>query len=202
MLDSTGSLVLLTGAGLILLRPADVPLFARMAGRIVGLTVRGLRNLREVTEEALSQGEQELNKQGKDVSALREDLRQSFSRFDSLRTEVARDMRSVSHFASVAMIRNRFMKQANTLQPQLVERLKQMKVEDPDGERGAINIRKLPSMTRTSGKADTPAGVDFIARSIEEAALAKQQQRIFSGHVPSPQSNKSTADSNGSQPGN
>lgn len=197
MLDSTGSLVLITGAGLLLLRPGDFPLFARIAGRVAGLSVRGLRSLRQVTEEVLARGEQELGSQGGNVSALKEDLRQSLSHFDSLRMEVARDVRNFGRFAPAEMIRSRLTSSA--LQPKLMKRLNEEVGEELDEERAALKARKLPSLSRASDRADTTAGVDFIARSIEEAALAKQHQRIFGGQAPLSSSNAPAPDSSGSQ---
>lgn len=199
MLDSAGSLILVTGAGVLLLRPRDFPLFARIAGRFAGFSVRGLRTLRQVTEEALARGEQELGNQSGNIGALREDLRQSLSQFDSLRMEVTKDIRDVGRFASADMIRSRLTGQSSALQPKLIKRLKEEISEELNDQHAAIKARKLPSIDLASGRADVSAGVDFIARSIEEAALAKQHQRVFGSQAPLSSHPAPTSEPNGNQ---
>lgn len=180
MLESDSTIFLIAACGLLFLRPGDVPLLARYAGRLVGGSVRGLRGLRDTADAALAEGESVLGKQGGAVGQVREDLRASLSKFDSLRNTVTRD---VARFSPFDKLNGGFR---GALQPQRVQPTVKRRAEGGDakeGERTGVtprNMRSLTSVDRAQSDGQQPAtGVDFIARSIEEAALAQQQQRIF-----------------------
>lgn len=155
-------------------------MLARYAGRLVGGGVRGLRGLRDATDAALAEGESLLGKKGDAVGQVREDLRASLSKFDSLRSTVTRD---VARFAPFDRLNGGVR---GALQPQRVQPSVQRRAEGEnakEGERRGVVRGKMRSLTPVGltkdGRKQPAAGVDFIARSIEEAALAQQQQRIF-----------------------
>lgn len=183
MFESDATLILLAACGLVLLRPGDVPIVARYAGRFVGGGVRGLRGLRHATDAALKEGESVLGKH----AAVGKDLRESLSKFDALRNTVSRD---VARFAPFDRLKGglRGALQPQRVQPSLHRRVDRNGADTKEGEgpSGLVSgkMRGLASVGRAEGGAkQQAAGVDFIARSIEEAALAKQQQRIFGGAV-------------------
>lgn len=182
MFESHGGFILLAGCGLVLLRPGDVPLIARFAGRLVGLGVRGLRGLRTATEEMMKEGENMLGKQGADVGAVREDLQASLSKFDSLRSAFSRDMASVRAFAPVQMLRSR-VRQSDPAAEQVVPNTEKKQTQERTlsaDEQSGRAVRRVASVGASTNHWQRPkAGVDFITRSIEEAALARQQKRIL-----------------------
>lgn len=194
MPENGSSILLLAGCGLLFLRPADVPLFARFAGRLAGTAVRGLRGLRSATEHIVKEGETIFHKQGADVSAVREDIQASFSKFESLRSAVTRDMAGVSAFAPVDILRSR-IRGAAAANLQVTKSMKEKPTSAaaplPSEGNTAMDIKRVASITHEQGSANkVTSGVDFIARSIEEAALAKQQNSILGGALPKERQDK------------
>lgn len=180
MLGSTGSLLLLTGTGVLLLRPRDLPLFARMAGRLAGISVRAMRALRETAEEAIAEGEKAITSKAGDSGTVKEDLRESLSQFESLRAAVTRDVQSIGGFTPVGMIRSKLRGESatNLVKPTIEKR------ENPQGlpvasPSAATVFRRLATPERSSSSTHLTTGADFIARSVQEAALAKQHERIL-----------------------
>lgn len=190
MESASGSFLLLITSALILFRPKDVPIVARNAGRLVGLTIRGLKRGRDFVDEAIKQSTQPSSKNS-DLSNVSEQLKSSYSIVSELASSVRRDMVDMPT-TPASFIRSRFRAvtsaepSSNTngsiqsdKHPSLRKPQSQVDVESPQPSAGTSE--QSPSLLSSPTKAETTpaAGADFIARCIEEAALAKQQQKIF-----------------------
>lgn len=176
MFDSDATLFLVAACGLILLRPSDVPLIARYAGRAAGLGVRGLRGLRDATDAAMKEGESVMKKHG--GSGMGKDLRESFSKFDSLRTTLTRDIARFAPFERLHGTMASTM-QLNAQTPVLNKKNNTTDAGLSQSTTTTPNLLKTIEQRKGIGPGNQSAGVDIIARSIEEAALARQQQRIL-----------------------
>ncbi|CDF39185.1 unnamed protein product [Chondrus crispus] len=176
MFESDATLLLVAACGLVLLRPSDVPLLARYAGRATGIGVRSLRGLRDATDAAMKEGESVFAQHA--GNGVGSGLRESLSKFDSLRTTLSRDVARFAPFDKLNRGIAGAMRQ-NAAKPVL------------HGKSERNDATSSPNLTSTTSKllttvhrtetstGEQTAGVDFIARSIEEAALARQQERVF-----------------------
>lgn len=200
MVEAFGTVTLLAGVGVLVFRPHDVPALARAAGRVAAFTVRGLKGLRNVSETAFAQGEKVLNSNNAQVGGLREDLHASFHKFDTLRSKFTTDMRNIGPFTPVDMLKNRL--RSKQTQNQSQQKIVSRPLNTTDQEVASLNSstqHQIPSHTNTNSttslgnstpsqatqsKTHTSSGADFIARSIQEAALAEQQKKIFRGPLP------------------
>lgn len=189
MESASGSFLLIITSALLLFRPKDVPIIARNAGRLVGLTVRGLKRGRDFVDEAIKESTQPSTKNS-ELMNVSDQLKSSYSIVSDLASTVRRDMADV-HTTPVSFIRSRIRaatsaKPANAKdskrgdnRPPLSNTPSQVDVQSPQPT--AEISKQSPSSSSSSTAA---AGADFIARSIEEAALAKQQRKIFPPSYP------------------
>lgn len=125
MVDTPLSIVIIVGAGFVLLRPADFPLFARNAGRVVGLTVRGLRQAKDFADDVIERSTKESGNNPK-VAALRTQVQSSLDQLSDLASTVRRDVSDVP-LSPASFIRTRFRSVA--FQPQQQQRQRQPQQE-------------------------------------------------------------------------
>lgn len=132
----------------------------------------------------MKEGETLFSKQGGDVGAVREDLKASLSKFESVRSTVSRDMAGVRAFAPVEMLRSRIKGSLTAKERATIptERNTDSSASSFSASRSDGSIQRVASvMPRPEHGNKVTTGVDFIARSIEEAALAQQRKRLFGG---------------------
>lgn len=194
MIESSASGLLVIGAALLLFRPKDVPLLGRVAGRICGVTVRTMRKVKDGAEETWSEANSFVNQNNNpDITAVREGLQKSMSKFDFLRSTVRSDMPRVPTNAAS------FLRQG-------LQRLEQDigANKRADGEITTLTSARTAPLSGTksgrvlNGSSSTASGyspirnsvsgqlrggrltgADVLSRSIEEAALVDQQKRVL-----------------------
>lgn len=190
----TGSFLLLSAVALLLFRPKDVPMLARNAGRIVGVTVRSMKKMRDIADAAVQKGAKESTK-NPGLAKLGQQLRSSYSIFSDLASTVRRDMADVP-ISPVSYLRSRMRASsgnASTAVGQFdadpASAQLQIQPKNPKHDSSAYEPPPLSSATAngpssvsnftSSNQPPAAAGADFIARSIQEAALAEQKRKIL-----------------------
>lgn len=187
MVEGSGAtffFILFTGG--LLLRPRDIPRMSRLAGRGMGMTMTAIRNIRDAADQAIRETS---NASGKnpDMMRVREQLKSSISAYDNLTTTMRRDMAGVS-FRPSSLLRKGWDKaQQQQLQTTRhgdgVDMNGSGNDEEMDVQKSSSQIRRQMSVGMDSEKKGMK-GVDFIARSFEEAAFLEQKGRIFGGSGP------------------
>lgn len=203
--DGSLSLLVLIGAGFLILKPTEVPVFARNAGRIVGLTVRGLRRVRDIADDAI-QRSATASANNPDLTAMRTQMQSSLDQFSDLASTVRRDMSGVpifpatfirSKFRSAALQSHQFHRQQQ--QHKTVNPSQNSSMMSPMGSPQAVqseDVKQRDTSSDVTSQKDSEMGIshlqhhitrtssastgaDIIARSIEEAALAGQYRKWF-----------------------
>ncbi|CAN8064993.1 unnamed protein product [Agarophyton chilense] len=186
-MEGASSLFVLMGAGILLLRPRDVPIMARVLGRTVGVTVRSLRVMKEHAEEVISENMRQAKDSNSEMQIVGRGLRDSLSKFDSVSATLRKDMADVP-FSPRMWIQKGMRSLDSAAQTEHQEKLEKGVSEKKQKHninqlRGDIAPRAQATVSRKSINVDprtqSSSGVDFIARAIEEAALAQQQKRVF-----------------------
>ena len=184
MVEGSGTtffFLLFTGA--LVLRPRDIPRMSRLAGRGIGMTMTAIRNVRDATDVAIRET---ANTSGGDPSMIkvREQLKSSISAFDNLTTTMRRDIAGVSFHPSSLLRKGWDSAQQQQLQTKNVEDEVSMSVSDNKKEKNvqwsSSQIRNQTSIGMSNGNKGM-RGVDFVARSFEEAAFLEQKRRILGG---------------------
>lgn len=179
---------ILIGTGILFLRPRDFPVIARGAGRLVGATVRSLRIGKEAMEEVVAENMQHTNDPNSDMGHLGRGLRDSLTKFDSLTATLKKDMSNVP--LSPRVLIQKGLRSTDRTTGEISsenatdsrqERTRTKSDSGRSDEYATEATRYGAHMRKSivSGERSTSCGVDFITRSIEEAALAKQKQKVF-----------------------
>lgn len=196
--DGTIPLLLIVGTGFILLRPHDFPIFARNAGRVVGLTVRGLRRAKTLADDVIQRSAKD-SESNPQMAEMRSQVQASLDHLSDLASTVRRDMSDVP-LSPASFIRSRFQSaalQAHRGRQQVNNDTRNMEapaVNDPtasavsssvpasastaSGSR-SVSGPKISQLQNVSAQSHACTGADFVARSLEEAALARQYRKWF-----------------------
>lgn len=210
MVDGPLSVIVLLGAGFVLLRPKDVPIVARNIGRIVGLTVRGLRQAKNFADDVIQRSTKE-SANNPNIAAMRTQVQSSLDQFSDLASTVRRDMSDVP-LSPASFIRSKFRSATFLSQQQQQQQRRQQQQEQHNrplpvkdkginsrfGQTPLENLSVIPSdsskttaspsrgpgtkiskLESFSPQSATRTGADFVARSLEEAALASQYRKLF-----------------------
>lgn len=188
-METKFSFIILLGVGAVLLRPRDVPIMARVAGRVAGMSIRALRNSKEVAEKAIKRSAELARDQNPEMAAVRNNLKQSLSQIDSLSTAVRRDIAGVP-LDPASIIRKGWRSLEG------VAGIDSKSRQDPElkiSPKASINSDSASNSPASnnigaslhresvplSQNTNTSNGSDFIARCIEEAALGQMQNNMF-----------------------
>lgn len=181
--------MVLMGAGVLVLKPRDFLLLARIGGRVVGTTVRSLRNAKEAAEEVMAENEWHNQDSNSDFNNIRRALQQSLSKINSLTLAVRKDIGDVP--LNPQMLLRKGMNSLTDIAAdnQEVTTAPRQPLTTPDSEQSVNkhNSYKLPNyppdFARKSIVHDSntsiSTGADFITHAIEEAALGLQQKTMF-----------------------
>ena len=186
------SFLIVVASGFILLRPADVPVIARGTGRLAGMTVRAMRNLKDLSEKAIKESANLAKSEAPEMVEMRKTLKKSISQFDSLSTTFQRDMadvplnpaslvrRGLRSLENVADTDGKDENEKTTkLEPSRVSisrptpSVNAYQAVMEESQRARIRQSVNPTNSTTS------TGADFLARCIEEAALAQVEKDMF-----------------------
>lgn len=207
MVDGPLSIIVFVGAGFVLLRPKDFPIVARNAGRFVGLAVRGLRQAKNFADDVIQRSTKE-SANNPNMAAMRTQVQSSLDQLSDLASTVRRDMSDVP-LSPASFIRSKFRSATFLSQHQQRQQRQQQQHNQPLPVKDkAINSRfeqtpvgnlptfpsdtwkttaspsresgtKISKLESISPQSATSTGADFVARSIEEAALASQYRKLF-----------------------
>ncbi|KAI0561225.1 hypothetical protein FGB62_89g02 [Gracilaria domingensis] len=159
---------------------------ARAMGRAVGATVRSLRLAKNAAEEVIAENAKSASDPNSELSVVRRGLRDSLSKFDSVTAAVRKDMADVPLSPRMWIQRGvRSLDQAD--QRELKHKHEQSDSEsarssaEPANHWRGLQVPVSRKSVHGVARTNSSSGVDFIARAIEEAALAEQQKRVFAG---------------------
>lgn len=176
MTDGSGILILVV-AGLVLFRPQDVPRLARSTGRGVGITIRAIRQVRDTVDEAIQKN---AGSNESPFGSLRSTLQSSMTHFSDFTTTVRRDISDIPLSPS-SFIRSRLRKAAASKLKASDALGSQQNISNsvtPTYSQDAVTGPSTPTLKSTvPGSASS--GSAFIARGIEEAALAQRQRNML-----------------------
>lgn len=183
---------MLIGTGILLLRPRDFPLIARGAGRLLGATVRSLRMTKQAAEEVVAENMQHANDPNSEMGLVGRGLRDSLTKFDSLAATLKKDMSNVP--ISPRMLLQKGMRSMDKSTHEIGsgnasdsgQEQTRAQVDPRQSDEDAAHATHFGTRIRKSivgGERGTSCGVDFITRSIEEAAFAKQKEQILGGEA-------------------
>lgn len=203
MADSLSTLLAIS-VTVVLVRPRHVPTIAHAAGRALGLTVRALNHAKRYADDAVAQSSR-VTTANPHLADVQRNIESSVSEFTSFAHTLRKDMQDVP-LNPATYIRSQFRKAARAkgATGDLNEAVRTpaqatpAHSPTPAPQTTLSALRSAPLQNNPASTASTPrrpnhplhlarvtTGADLLAQSIQEAALAHQQQKLFPSSKPS-----------------
>lgn len=182
--SSAGQLFMIAGLGMVIFRPADVPILARGAGRLVGSAVRALTRMRSAVSAS----------QSTELTSAREQLMRAVRAVDSVTGRVRREITplglttrnlvNADHRLNTADSRPEVHHSRSSDDVTFVSHRVNPRESRHSDTGNRSNDSKLSDRKWTSSQRDSQiqSGADIIASVIEDAAFEDQKRRMYREH--------------------
>ncbi len=168
--SGVGTALLLLG-GAVFMKPRDLLVISRVAGRLCGSAIFALRGVRKAFAETVAS-----EAATDDLKGMRDSVFSSFKQIEDISRTVSREVAEASPVAS--------LRAATTFKPKrnsqaLGNTAKSAPLPSDNSSALPAGEKRRPvGLSSLSGTGHESSGAGIIARVIEEAAFAKQHSRI------------------------
>lgn len=162
--------------GFVLLGRKDLPMFSKIAGRVLGNGVRGVRRMRKSVEEAARDGE--VSEEMKGFKTLKSDMSESAAQVrsfgrtlrDELRPPNLDDPQEVK-LSSKSLSQHKYQESDRNMSSQ-------NSASNSDALKGPGNMGTDQIRRTVRGSASDGTGADIICSTIEEAAFSRKEAEM------------------------